>query len=49
MKNEWGGGLTADLTITNTGTGNAQFGFQGTWTANDTSPTAFALNGTSCT
>ena len=96
VKNEWGGGFTANLTITNTGTtavngwtltwtfpgdqkitsswnatvtqsgpaasatnmpynagiapaGNAQFGFQGTWTANDTSPTAFALNGTSCT
>jgi cellulase/cellobiase CelA1 len=96
VKNEWGGGFTANLTIANTGTapingwtltwsfpgdqkvtnawnatvtqtgaaasatnvsydatiapaGNVQFGFQGTWTANDTSPTAFALNGTSCT
>ena len=96
VKNEWGGGFTANLTITNTGTtpingwtltwtfpgdqkitnawnatvtqtgpaasatnvsynaaiapaGNAQFGFQGTWTANDTSPTAFTLNGTPCT
>ena len=28
--------------------GNVQFGFQGTWTANDTNPTAFALNGTAC-
>lgn len=26
-----------------------QFGFQGTWTSDDTSPTAFALNGTTCT
>jgi poly(hydroxyalkanoate) depolymerase family esterase len=96
VKNEWGGGFTANLTIANTGTtpingwtltwsfpgdqkvtnawnatvtqtgsaasatnasynatiapaGNVQFGFQGTWTANDTSPGAFALNGTSCT
>jgi len=95
VKNEWGGGFTANLTITNTGTttvngwtvtwsfpgdqkvtnawnanvtqtgsavtatnlsynatiapgGNAQFGFQGTWTSNDTSPTAFTLNGTAC-
>ena len=28
--------------------GNAQFGFQGTWSANDTSPTAFTLNGNPC-
>jgi cellulase/cellobiase CelA1 len=28
--------------------GNAQFGFQGTWTANDTSPNAFTLNGAAC-
>jgi hypothetical protein len=28
--------------------GNVQFGFQGTWTSNDTSPTAFALNGAAC-
>ena len=96
VKNEWGGGFTANLTVANTGltpingwtltwsfpgdqkvtnawnatvtqtgsaasatnasynatiapAGNVQFGFQGTWTANDTSPTAFALNGTSCT
>jgi hypothetical protein len=95
VKNEWTGGLTANLTVTNTGTatingwtltfsvpgdqkitsswnatvtqsgaavtatnatynatiapgGNAQFGFQGTWTSNDTSPTAFSLNGTVC-
>ena len=26
----------------------AQFGFQATWTSNDTDPTAFALNGTPC-
>lgn len=26
-----------------------QFGFQGPWTSNDTSPTSFALNGTACT
>jgi len=95
VKNEWAGGFTANVTVTNTGTaavngwtltwsfpgdqkvtnawngtvaqsggavtatgvsynaaiapgGNAQFGFQGTWTANDASPTAFALNGTAC-
>jgi glycosyl hydrolase family 59/cellulose binding protein with CBM2 domain/putative Ig domain-containing protein/glycosyl hydrolase family 59 (putative galactocerebrosidase) len=95
VKNEWGGGFTANLTVTNTGTttvngwtvtwsfpgdqkitnawnanvtqsgsavtatnasynatiapgGNAQFGFQGTWNSNDTSPTAFTLNGTAC-
>ncbi len=28
--------------------GNVRFGFQGTRTANDTNPTAFALNGTAC-
>ena len=27
---------------------NATFGFQGTWAANDSSPTAFTLNGTAC-
>jgi alpha-galactosidase len=95
VKNEWTGGLTANLTITNSGTttvdgwqltftfpgdqkvtnawnatvsqtgaavtatnlgydatiapgGNVQFGFQGTWASNDTSPTSFALNGTAC-
>jgi Cellulose binding domain/Putative Ig domain len=94
-KNEWGGGFTANLTVTNTGTstingwtltwsfpgdqqvtsawnaavsqsgpavraanesynatvapgGSIQFGIQGTWTSNDTSPAAFALNGTAC-
>jgi hypothetical protein len=29
--------------------GNTTFGFQGTWTSNDTSPTAFTVNGTACT
>jgi hypothetical protein len=29
--------------------GNTSFGFQGTWTSNDTSPTSFAVNGTACT
>jgi hypothetical protein len=95
VKNEWGGGFTANLTVTNTGTstingwtlkfsfpgdqkvtnawnatvtqsgqavtatnvsynaaiapgGNVQFGFQGTWVSNDTSPTAFTLNGNLC-
>jgi alpha-galactosidase len=95
VKNEWGGGFTANVTVTNTGTsavngwtvtwsfpgdqkvtnawnatvtqsgsavtatnvsynpsiapgGNVQFGFQGTWTSNDTSPSAFTLNGTAC-
>ena len=95
VKNEWGGGFTANITVTNTGTsaingwtlkftfpgdqkvtnawnatltqtgnavtatnasynatitpgGNAQFGFQGTWTTNDTNPTTFTLNGSAC-
>jgi chitodextrinase len=94
--NEWAGGFTADVAITNTGTGtingwtlaftfpgdqritnawNAQvtqsgaavsardlgynatispgagtsWGFQGTWTSNDSSPTSFTLNGATCT
>jgi acetylxylan esterase len=29
--------------------GNVSFGFQGTWTTNDTSPASFTLNGTACT
>ncbi|WP_228559122.1 cellulose binding domain-containing protein [Catenulispora pinisilvae] len=96
VKNEWAGGFTANLTITDTGTapvngwtltfsfpgdqkvtnawnatvvqsgkavsatnlsynaaiapgGTVQFGFQGTWTSDDTTPTAFALNGSACT
>lgn len=95
VKNEWGGGFTANLTVTNTGTstvngwtvawsfpgdqkvtnawnanvtqsgsavsatnvgynaaiapgGNVQFGLQGTWTNDDTSPAGFTLNGTTC-
>jgi xyloglucan-specific exo-beta-1,4-glucanase len=28
--------------------GNTSFGFQGTWTSNDTSPISFTLNGTTC-
>jgi alpha-galactosidase len=95
VKNEWSGGFTANVTVTNTGTtaingwtlkftypgdqkitnawnatvtqsgnavtaanvsyngsiapaGNVQFGFQGTWTSNDTNPTAFTLNGSAC-
>ncbi|MEN3305896.1 MAG: hypothetical protein V7603_2098 [Micromonosporaceae bacterium] len=95
-KNEWQGGLTGNVTITNTGTaavngwtlaftfpgdtkvtsawnatvtqsgaavtagnvsyngtiapgGNASFGFQGTWTSNDTNPTGFSLNNSPCT
>jgi cellulase/cellobiase CelA1 len=95
VKNEWTGGFTANLTVTNSGTaaingwtvafsfpgdqkitnawnatvtqsgaavtaanvsynatiapgGNVQFGFQGTWASNDTSPAAFTLNGTAC-
>jgi cellulase/cellobiase CelA1 len=28
--------------------GNTSFGFQGTYTSNDTSPTAFTLNGAAC-
>jgi hypothetical protein len=96
VKNEWTGGFTANLTVTNTGGqpingwtltwtfpgdqkvtnawnatvtqtaaaatatnmsynaaiapgGNTQFGFQGTWASNDTSPASFALNGAACT
>ena len=95
VKNEWAGGFTANVTLTNTGTtavngwtltfafpgdqkvtsawnatvtqsgsavsatnvdynaaiapgGNVQFGFQGTWTNNDSVPTGFALNGSAC-
>ena len=29
--------------------GNTSFGFQGTWTANDTVPTSFSVNGSACT
>jgi endo-1,4-beta-xylanase len=29
--------------------GSTQFGFQGTWTSNNTSPTSFTVNGTTCT
>jgi poly(hydroxyalkanoate) depolymerase family esterase len=29
--------------------GNVSFGFQGTWTSNDTAPSSFSLNGTACT
>lgn len=28
--------------------GGQSFGFQGTWTSNDTSPTSFSVNGTAC-
>ena len=28
--------------------GNTSFGFQGTWTSNDSAPTAFSVNGTAC-
>jgi Cellulose binding domain len=28
--------------------GSQSLGFQGTWTASDTSPSSFALNGTTC-
>lgn len=95
VKNEWAGGFTANLTVTNSSTaaisgwtlafsfpgdqkitnawnatvtqsgaavtaanvsynatiapgGNVQFGFQGTWASNDTSPATFTLNGTAC-
>jgi hypothetical protein len=95
-KSEWQGGLTGNVTITNTGSaaingwtlaftfpgdtavgnawnatvaqagagvsatnmaynatiapaGSTSFGFQGSWTSNDSSPTAFTLNGTRCT
>lgn len=29
--------------------GSQSFGFQGTWTTNDTSPSSFSVNGTTCT
>ena len=95
VKNEWSGGFTANVTVTNSGTtaingwtlkwtfpgdqkvtnawnatvtqsgsaatatnvsynasiapgGNVQFGFQGTWASNDTNPSAFTLNGNTC-
>jgi hypothetical protein len=28
---------------------SATFGFQGTWSANNSSPTVFTVNGTTCT
>jgi len=28
--------------------GNVSYGYQGTWTANDTAPSSFSLNGTAC-
>jgi len=94
--NSWGGGFTANVTLTNTGTaawngwtvtwtwpgdqkvtsawnaqvsqssanatavnlsynagvpagGSTSFGFQGTWSSSNTSPTAFSVNGNACT
>ena len=29
--------------------GSISFGFQGTWTSNDTAPSGFTVNGTACT
>jgi hypothetical protein len=59
VTNAWNASVTqsgASVTATNAsydGTvspgGSVSMGFQGTWVANDTSPTSFALNGTSCT
>ncbi|HEX6522801.1 MAG TPA: arabinofuranosidase catalytic domain-containing protein [Streptosporangiaceae bacterium] len=59
VTNAWNATVTqsgANVTATNAsydgtispGT-SASMGFQGTWTANDTSPAAFTLNGTACT
>jgi endo-1,4-beta-xylanase len=58
ITNAWNATVTqsgANVTATNAsfnGTiapgGTATFGYQGTWTANDTSPSAFAINGTAC-
>jgi Cellulose binding domain len=55
-QSQWSGGFVAGITITNAsynGTispgGNTTLGFQGTWTNSDATPTAFALNGTTCT
>jgi endo-1,4-beta-xylanase len=59
VTNSWNATVTqsgAAVTATNlsyNGTisagGNASFGFQGTWTSNDTSPSSFTLDGTTCT
>jgi endo-1,4-beta-xylanase len=38
--------LSYDATISPGG--STSFGFQGTWTSNDTSPSSFSLNGTAC-
>jgi hypothetical protein len=56
--NVWNASLTqsgAAVTATNvsynstiTAGGNVSFGFQGSWTGNDASPTSFRLNGTTC-
>jgi hypothetical protein len=55
----WNGSASqsgASVTVTNASYngsipagGNTSLGFQGTWTANDSSPTAFTLNGATCT
>ena len=55
----WNAGITqagADVTATNTSSngaipvgGSQSFGFQGTWSSNDTAPSSFTLNGTICT
>jgi poly(3-hydroxybutyrate) depolymerase len=59
ITNAWNGTTSQNgenVTITNAsynGTipagGSVSLGFQGTWTSNDTAPTAFTLNGTPCT
>ena len=42
----WRTGLSYNATIAPGG--NVQFGFQGTWTTNDTTPTSYTLNGQLC-
>jgi hypothetical protein len=59
ITNAWNGTVTQsgqNVTITNAsynGTiapgGSTSLGFQGTWTTSDAAPTAFTLNGTTCT
>ena len=59
ITNAWNATVTqsgANVTATNASFnatiapgGNASFGFQGTWTNNDSPPTAFRVNGTACT
>jgi hypothetical protein len=58
ITNAWGSTTSQNgnsVTATNVGYnatipagGNTSFGFQGTWSSNDSNPTVFKLNGTTC-